>query len=108
MVPRFIDGASKFHTAKIIRQARCHTYSALGNCPANYLITANSEWSRYMCHRACFHVDEEGYFHSEQFKDNCGPKTIKVKMSAGGAHWQTVVAERHIGTISGTVQQTCI
>ena len=45
-----------------------------------------------------FHVDEEGCFHSEQFKEYCGLKSIEVKMAAGESHWQNGIVERHIGT----------
>ena len=68
MILHFIDEASKYHTAKIIRQGRCNNYSDLGNCDAADLIVAISEWARYMTHPVCFHVDEEGCAHSEQFK----------------------------------------
>ena len=94
----FIDEASKYHTAKNVREGRVRNYSDLGNCDAQDLIAAIQEWSRYMSHPACFHVDEEGCFHSEQFKDYCGLKSIEVKMAAGEAHWQNGVVERHIGT----------
>ena len=94
----FIDEASKYHTAKIIREGRVRKYSDLGNCDAPDLIAAIQEWARYMSHPACVHVDEEGCFHSEQFKDYCGLKSIEVNMAAGEAHWQNGVVERHIGT----------
>ena len=45
-----------------------------------------------------FHVDEEGCFHSEQFKEYCGLKTVEIKMAAGEAHWHNGIVERHIGT----------
>ena len=51
-----------------------------------------------MQHPHCFHVDEEGCFHSEQFKEYCGLKTVYIKMAAGEAHWQNGIVERHIGT----------
>ena len=51
-----------------------------------------------MSHPSCFHVDEEGCFHSEQFKDYCGIMSVEVKMAAGEAHWQNGIVERHIGT----------
>ena len=51
-----------------------------------------------MYHPSCFHVDEEGFFHSEQFKEYCGLKSIEVNMAAGKAHWQNGIVERHIGT----------
>ena len=60
MVLHFIDEASKYHTAKIIRQGRVNNYSDLGNCDANDLITAIVEWARYFTYPACFHGDEEG------------------------------------------------
>ena len=47
---------------------------------------------------SCFHVDEEGCVHSEQFKEYCGLKSIEVNMAAGEAHWQNGIVERHIGT----------
>ena len=59
MVLHFIDEASKYHTAKIIREGQVQNYSDLGNCDAPDLITAISEWARYFAHPACFHVDEE-------------------------------------------------
>ena len=62
------------------------------------LTRAISEWARYMQHPSCFRVDEEGCFHSEQFKDYCGLKAIEVKMAAGEAHWQNGIVERRIGT----------
>ena len=98
MVLHFIDEASKYHTAKIIREGKVQNYSELGNCDAPDLIQAISEWSRYFAHPACFHVDEEGCFHSEQFKEYCGLKSVEVKMAAGEAHWQNGIVERHIGT----------
>ena len=51
-----------------------------------------------MQHPHCFHVDEEGCFHSEQFKEYCGLNTVYIKMAAGEAHWQNGIVERHIGT----------
>ena len=51
-----------------------------------------------MQHPHCFHVDEEGCFHSEQFKEYCGLNTVYLKMAAGEAHWQNGIVERHIGT----------
>ena len=59
MILHFIDEASKYHTAKLIKQARCSNYSDLGNCESKELIAAISEWARYMSHPSCFHVDEE-------------------------------------------------
>ena len=41
---------------------------------------------------------EEGGFHSDEFKEYCGFKSIDVKMAAGEAHWQNCIVERHIGT----------
>ena len=93
-----IDEASEYHTANIIREGRVRNYSDLGNCDAQDLIAAIQEWARYMSHPACFHVDEEGCFHSEHVKDYCGLKSIEVKMAAGEAHWQNGVVERHIGS----------
>ena len=52
-----------------------------------------------MQHPESFHVYEEGCFHSEQFKEYCGLKTVEVKMAAGEAHWQNGIVERHIGTV---------
>ena len=98
MILHIIDEASKYHTAKILRQARCSNYSDLGNCEARELINAISEWARYMAHPSCFHVDEEGCFHSDEFKEYCGVKAIEIKMAAGEAHWQNGIVERHIGT----------
>ena len=51
-----------------------------------------------MAYPSCFHVDEEGCFHSDEFKEYCGVKSIDVKMAAGEAHWQNGIVERHIGT----------
>ena len=68
MVLHFIDEASKHHAAKIIREGRCKKYSDLGNGNARDLIDAISEWARYMSRPVCFHVDEAGCFHSEQFE----------------------------------------
>lgn len=51
-----------------------------------------------MSHPVRFHVDEDGCFHSEKFKEYCGVKSIEIKMAAGEAHWQNGVVERHIGT----------
>ena len=98
MVLHFIDEASKYHTAKIIREGAVQNYSDLGNCDAPDLIKAIAEWARYFTHPSCFHVDEEGCFHSELFKEYCGLKSIEVKMAAGEAHWQNGIVERHIGT----------
>ena len=58
MILHFVDESSKYHTANILRQARCSTYSDLGNCDAKELIAAISEWARYMAHPSCLHVDE--------------------------------------------------
>ena len=69
MVLHFIDEASTYHTAKIIREGQVNNYSDLGNCDASDLIEAIAEWARYMSHPSCFHVDEEGCFHSEQCKE---------------------------------------
>ena len=60
MVLHFIDEASKYHTAKIIRQGRVNNYSDLGNCGAADHMTDIAEWALYFTHPACFHVDEEG------------------------------------------------
>ena len=46
LVLHMIDEASKYHTAKILRQARWSNYSDLGNCDAKELIVAISEWAR--------------------------------------------------------------
>ena len=40
MILHFIDEASRYHTAKIIKQGRCNNYSDLGNCQASELIDA--------------------------------------------------------------------
>ncbi len=99
MILHLIDEASRYHTAKIIKEDdRCHNFSELGNCHAEELIDAIAEWARYMAHPSCFHVDEEGCFHSDRFKEYCGVKSIEVKMAAGEAHWQNGIVERHIGT----------
>ena len=98
MVLHVIDEASKYHTAKIVRKGKVHNYSDLCNCDASDLIDAIGEWTRYLGHPTCFHVDEEGCFHSDLFKEYCGIKAIEVKMAAGEAHWQNGIVERHIGT----------
>ena len=98
MVLHFIVEASTYHTARIIREGKVNNYSELGNCDAPDLIKAIAEWARYMSHPSCFHVDDEGCFHSEQFKEYCGLKSIEVKMAAGEAHWQNGIVEHHIGT----------
>ena len=95
MIIQFVDEASKYH---VLRQARCLNYSDLGNCDARELIAAISEWARYMSHPSCFHVDEEGCFHSDEFNEYCGVKSIEVNMAAGEEHWQNGIVERHIGT----------
>ena len=81
-----------------MKQARCPNYSDLGNCDAQELIEAISEWARYMARPSCFHVDEEGCFHADGVKEYCGLKSIEIKMAAGEAHWQNGIVERHIGT----------
>ena len=81
-----------------IREGRVNNYSDLGNCDAADLIAAIAEWARYMRHPSCFHVDEEGCAHSEQFKEYCGLNTVYIKMAAREAHWKNGVVERHIGT----------
>ena len=77
MVLQFIDEASRYYTAKIVEEGRCVQYSDLGNCQASELIDAISEWARYMAHPVRFHVDEEGCFHSEKFKEYSGAKSIR-------------------------------
>ena len=59
MVLHFIDEASKYHTAKIIRVGQVQNYSDLGNCDTPDLITAIYDWARCFAHPSCFHVDEE-------------------------------------------------
>ena len=86
MILHFVDEASRYHTAKIIKEGRCQNYHELGNCLADELIDAILEWARYMGNPQRFHVDEEGVFHSEKFKEYCGIKAIEVKMAAGEAH----------------------
>ena len=54
MVLHFIDEASKYHTAKIVREGKVQNYSDLGNCDASDLISAISEWARYMSNPSCF------------------------------------------------------
>ena len=63
----FIDEASRFHIAKVLREGKCNDYNAIGNCEAEDLIGAIVEWARYMQHLVCFHVDEEGIFLSDRF-----------------------------------------
>ena len=53
-VLHFIDEASKYHKAKIIREGKVNNYSDLGNCDASDLIEAIAEWARYMSHPSCF------------------------------------------------------
>ena len=60
MVLHFIDEASTYHIAKIIREGQVNNYYDLGNCDASDLIEAIAEWARYMSHPSCVHVDEEG------------------------------------------------
>ena len=98
MVLHFIDEASNFHIATILRKGRVTNYSDLGNCDASDLVTAIAEWARYFTHPSCFNVDEEGCFHSDLFKGYCGVNSIEVKIVAGEAHWQHQIVERHIGT----------
>ena len=59
MILHFIDEASKYHAAKVVREGKVPNYSDLGNGDAPDLITSISEWARYMSHPSCFHVDEE-------------------------------------------------
>ena len=59
MVLHFIDEASKYHIARIIREGKVNNYSDLGNCDAPDLIRAISEWARYMQRPSGFRVDEE-------------------------------------------------
>ena len=67
MVLHFIDEASKYHTARTIREGKVNNYSDLGNCDAPDLLAAIAEWARYLSHPQRFHVDEEGCFQSELF-----------------------------------------
>ena len=86
MILQFIDEASKYHAANILRQARCANYANLGKCDAKELIAAATEWARYMDHPACFHAGKEGCFHSEECMAYCGVKLIEINMADGEAH----------------------
>ena len=90
MILHFIDEASKYHTAKASGKHVVNNYPELGNCDAKGLVIAISEWARYMSHPCCVHVDEEGCFHSEQFKEYCGLNSVEVK-------WQQ---EKHTGRMA--------
>ncbi len=59
MTRHFVDEASRYHTATTIEQRRCSNFSELGNCEAQELIAAISEWAHGMSHPTCFDADEE-------------------------------------------------
>ena len=100
-----IDEASRFHVAKIITRGHTNNFTDLGNCTSIQLLQAMNKWTRYLPVPQTIHVDDEGVFASDEFKQYCTDRSITIKSCAGEAHWQNGIIERHIGTLKGFIRR---
>ena len=107
MVINLIDEACKCHVACVVRRGFCH-YNELGNCDAQDLLSALSEWTRYLPCPRTIHIDEEGVFNSDEFKEWCQNRPITLTNCAGEAHWQDGIVERHIQTLKRMIKKTVL
>jgi len=101
-----IDEASKFHVVKVVRENTGQLGESLGNINVTELLQAlKDNWFRYFQSPMKIHCDSEGVFNSQQFLSWCGQKGIRVATTAGEAHWQLGIVERHIATLQDTAQK---
>jgi len=106
MLLHLVDEASKFHVVKVIREGIADTDNALGNLKARELVDElRNSWFRYFQTPQTIHTDSEGVFRSDEFKDLCNQRGIRIITTAGEAHWQLGVVERHIRTVSETMRK---
>ena len=104
MVLNMIDEACRYQVARVMKRGFVK-YSELGNCSPKDLIEVLSEWLRYLPAPRLIHVDEEGVFNSDEFKDWLNLRSIPMKNCAGEAHWQNGIVERHIQTLKHMVKR---
>ena len=107
MIVNLIDEACKYHVARVVRRGFCK-HNELGNCDAQDLLDTLNEWTRYLPCPRTIHVDEEGVFNSDEFKDCCQHRSIILKNCAGEAHWQNGIVERHIGTFKRILKKMAL
>ena len=80
--------------------------SILGNINAQSLIDHfQHSWVRYFGYPKRIHVDADGVFNSNFFKQHVGSHHVIIYPCAGEAHWQNGLIERHIQTHKRTHQK---
>jgi len=104
-----IDEASKFHVIRVVKEGEVDHDNALGNITAERLVDILKEsWFRYFQTPAVIHTDSEGVFKSNHFLQACNEKGIRVVTTAGEAHWQLGIVERHIKTANETIHKLAL
>jgi len=101
-----IDEASKFHVIRVIKEGILDNHNALGNITGPQLVdTLQQCWYPYFQTPKAIHCDSEGVFRAKEFLDSCQDRGIRVITTAGEAHWQLGIVERHIKTATELIQK---
>ena len=102
----FVDEASKFHIVRVIKEGISDSEHALGNIDGPTLISElKNGWIRYFQTPKIIHCDSEGVFKSELLLKLAQDRGFRIVNTAGEAHWQLGIVERHIQTITDLIQK---
>ena len=99
VVINLIDEASRFHVGKVAKQAYTSTERDLGHVATDDILEELEKWCRYLHAPRRLHFDPEGGFISNKLKKWCAWRNIRPIPTAGDAHHQIGIVERHIGTL---------
>jgi len=102
----FVDEASKFHVVRVIKEGVTDNEHVLGNIDGNTLVDKLKEcWLPFFQTPQIIHCDSEGVFKSNALLKLAQSRGIRIVNTAGEAHWQLGIVERHIQTITELIQK---
>ena len=102
----FLDEASKFHIVRVIKEGIEDNEHVLGNIDGPTLIEKLQQcWLPYFQTPQLIHCDSEGVFKSNALLKLAQSRGIRIVNTAGEAHWQLGIVERHIQTITELIQK---
>ena len=64
LVANYIDEASRFHVARVLKILQTDSEENLGNADADDVLSAFQDWLRWMSSPKRIHVDADGVFTS--------------------------------------------
>ena len=106
LLAHIVDEASRFHVCVILKEGNFRSDKAIGNVNSKEFINfIQQNWIRFFQSPKRMHVDAENLFNSEEILNYMTRHDIAVRQCAGEAHWQNGLVERHIKTITNTIQK---